>query len=288
MTPSAAEKESENKQVLDDLLYIDRNYGNIDNPRKIRRQVVSFLGALINAENIESISQLAESNQGLDLLREPECMNRLAALRQRPDAAENVRAAADKILARCGQVRSWWLPLWPTERPSGSRNLRDWLKTADLAFDPFGPEVAELDPLLTCLNVDPLRAIDRTHWHSDCPALLVGTPGSGKTAEVLLLSNSCRVPVDIDSPLNNVFPVYCPTWGDIAAPVSRCTSLETLAQFLSRAIIRYIAWDPLSFLNLSLSRQSKLHELLALCAGPPKLLIQRLNELGSGTSKSSY
>jgi hypothetical protein len=265
-------------QIIASLQGMDRDYGNMARGTLIREPVADLLGHLIRAEHVGEIErQLGATEHGLDLLREPECKQKLRQLADDENVSSEARAAAERLLARCRESVRWMAP-WPPTRPDILPAWKSWLDLAELAFNPFGPEVAELDPLLPGFALD--IAFERIRGAR--PVMVLGEPGSGRTAAALLLMHNCNDPPE--SPYESgAFPIYCPLRLDVSFQSDRSIYLETLAQASARAIIRFLAIKPNGFLELAPSRQEQLAELLVICAGSGERLARRLRQASTGT-----
>ena len=150
-------------------------------------------------------------------------------------------------------LRTWphvslWRGLPPLVAPSLARELR-YLGIAENAH--FGLGEAETDAFLLTCRVDP-------PWLEDLrgsrPALLVGDPGSGKTATALLLAYD-------NLQRRDAFPVYYPaTPGDL--------QLSEIAQVLAQTLLRYLAVAPVDFLKRAVAGRSAIAHLLARYVSP--------------------
>jgi hypothetical protein len=264
-------------QLVADLELVDLDYGETRTNASVRRRVVSFLASLITAEHIDALArQLGTTPHGLNLLREPECTNKLIQLAKNISALTQAKATAEQLLARCQKLVRW-VSLWPPARPAIPQSVQSWLGSAELDFDPFGPEVAELDPLLPDFAVLPFA--DKIRGAR--PVLTLGQAGSGRTAAALLLAFDCNDP--LGSPREpSAFPVHCPLRLDATLPGNQRTYLEILACATQRAIVRYLALKPGEFFSLAQFRQEQLGMLLLTCSSSFESLERQLREAAQG------
>jgi hypothetical protein len=270
-------KERGPTQIIASLQGMDRDYGNMARGTLIRERVADLLGHLIRAEYVREVDrQLGATEHGLDLLREAECKQKLKQLADDENVSSEARAAAERLLAQCQQSPRWVAP-WPPTRPDIPRAWKSWLDLAEFAFNPFGPEVAELDPLLPGFALD--IAFERIRGAR--PVMVLGEPGSGKTAAALLLMHNCNDPPERPYE-SGAFPIYCPLRLDVSFQSDRRIYLETLAQASTRASIRYLVIKPNGLLELAPPRQEKLAELLVICAGSLERLARQLRQASTG------
>jgi hypothetical protein len=270
-------KEHGPTQVITSLQGMDRDYGDMARGTLIRERVAYLLGYLIRAEYVGEIErQLGATEHGLDLLRGTECKQKLKQLADDENVSPEARAAAERLLARCQQSPRWVAP-WPPTRPDIPRAWKSWLDLAEFAFNPFGPEMAELDPLLPGFAVD--IAFERIRGAR--PVMVLGEPGSGRTAAALLLMHNCNDPPERPYE-SGAFPIYCPLRLDVSFQGDRRIYLETLAQASARATIRYLTIKPNGLLELAPSRQEQLAELLVICAGSQERLARQLRQASTG------
>lgn len=263
-------------QVIASLRGMDHDYGDMARGTLIRERVAHLLGYLIRAEHVGEIDrQLGATEHGLDLLREPECKQKLWQLADDENISSEARDIAERLLVRCRSVR--WVAPWPPTRPAIPRAWNSWLGLAEFAFNPFGPEIAELDPLLPGFAVD----ITFERIRGARPVILLGEPGSGRTAAALLLMHNCNDPPERPYE-SGAFPIYCPLRLDVSFQGNRRIYLETLAQASARATVRYLAIKPNGLLELAPPRQEQLAELLVICTGSGERLARQLRQASTG------
>jgi hypothetical protein len=269
-------------QVIAGLQQMDRDYGGMAIGTPIRERVAGLLAPLICIEHIGEIEkQLGATEHGLDLLREPECQRRLSEISRDMSAPPGAKTIANHLLARCRESPRW-VTLWPSKRPDLSQPFRSWLEIAELAFNPFGPEFAELDPRLVQFYVNPFEEDIR----GARPVITFGKPGSGKTAAALLLAFNCNDPPE--SPRESgTFPVYYhPLRPGALLQCDPCAYLRMIARATVHAIVHYLALKPNGFLELLPARQERLGELLLICAGSRGYLARQLREAAADTASS--
>jgi hypothetical protein len=208
------------------------------------------------------------------------------------------KARAARLLTDLGKRQGWdretvesfevsrehlrWLDLWPSVPPADPKTVTDWLRTIGLAFNPFGPEAAELDPRLRTYEVSTVFE----HIRGKRPVLAFGKAGSGKTAAALLLAFYCEDPPRAPREAG-AFPVYCalPTVASLSGAQDH--HLLTVTHATAQAVARYLAHCPEDFLELPESRKHGTARLLSVWAGSRELLEGRLRHAGPAWGTSS-
>ncbi len=185
----------------------------------------------------------------------------------------------------CGISRSAlrWLDLWPATSPADPEELLGWLKLAELAFNPFSPDSAELDPRLRDYYI---RSDIFRHIGGRRPTLVFGEAGSGKTAAALLLASDCQDPPE--SPREEgSFPVH----GALPLQVSRDPAqqvyLSAVVYETARSVTRYLAHFPEGFGRLPEPRRYGIARLLSIWTDSPELLEARLRHSAPSWGTSS-
>jgi len=144
---------------------------------------------------------------------------------------------------------------WRGFPPSADPELAKGLRFLRLESSPFGSGEAETDTLLLTCRVAP-------PWLGDLrgprPALLVGAPGSGKTATALLLAYD-------DLRERETFPVYRPI-------TSGALRLSEVARVLAQTLLCYLATTPADFLKREVAGRGAIAHLLIRYA-PPNLAL---------------
>ncbi len=227
----------------------------------------------------EVAALLADSAEGRRLLREPEFDEPLSTLAKDPAVSQEVRDIAKELL-QLRQVPYRWPPLWPAPRPTETPVVREWLELVSLKHNPFGPEQAELEPLLPDYGTRP-SVLESIHGplRGARPAILFGAPGSGRTATALLLAYDCANPPA--SPREReTFPVYYKLLLDVPSRLSRLSHLELIARAVGEALIRFLALNPYTFLEHKMGSKSAIAYLLTWSAGSPENLAIRLKQAG--------
>ncbi len=144
------------------------------------------------------------------------------------------------------QGRLQWPCLWPERRPEdteGFRKLSEHLKRErrlELRFNPFGPEQAELDPLLP--DFASLDFVKR--MASPRPAIAFGAEGTGKTATAMLLAQ--RRPGEGPSD-DKAFAIYPVTGYRLDVPMTRGDWLDVIESAFAAYHARFLALNPYPF-----------------------------------------
>jgi hypothetical protein len=146
-----------------------------------------------------------------------------------------------------------WPRLWPSTTRTVSPQISNWLRSAGLAFNPFGSEVAELDPRLPWYVIDTVYEGVR----GPDPTILLGAAGTGKTAAALMLAYDCSHP-----PANpreaGAFPVYHRLRTISRSSCETSTSMAPLARSTARELLRYLWLKPEVFFELPVYKQDTL------------------------------
>ncbi|MFN8483169.1 MAG: hypothetical protein U0768_09000 [Anaerolineae bacterium] len=183
-------------------------------------------------ENVASFKALA---------RQPELQTVLGQVRANTDLSEEDRLFAFTYLAPFSR----WLQLWPAERPDEDARVVPYLRDLGLMFNPFGPDVAERDPLLPSYVVPtPFEA-----GRGRRPALVLGKAGTGRTAAALTLAFGCDDPL-LKPREPHAFPVYYTPPLDIPAREADLAQLQALARATADWLIKFLAVRPNGFLQL--------------------------------------
>ena len=135
---------------------------------------------------------------------------------------------------------------WPREkeRPENPNILR-WCEAVKLEFNPFGPEYAEEDPLLSKYYVFP-DFWDR--FLQPYPALVLGPEGSGKSALGLYLAYHLRENYKTfqDKTLAIFIPIIEPDPDALPLSLGEALALRTL---------ELVAYNPFNFIEASSSQK---------------------------------
>lgn len=240
-------------------------------PGRLDRIIGRLLAEVIPQDADRHLLEFRSAPYAYDLLN----VRDLAAAIDRSTPQTLEAQAAKKQLRQTRQER--WFRIIGTrgERVEQLRVAATWLQSAELSFNPFGPERAEDDPWLPDYAIDRL-ADDLSDFNS---AWLSGPSGAGKTAAALLLAYDCFEPV-YQPRIAETFPVYfAPTLAQ-GNTVDEKEWLRYLAEATSQALIRYLAIKPLHFLDLPISRQKTIARLLLTCCGTSKQLAITFNRTG--------
>ena len=242
------------------LQRVDRCYEG-----RTREIVVDLLADLAGrAEYVEALTQLADTDHGRELLREPEFEQPLRTVNESSKASSQAKSAARKLRTlRLQSLR--WLKLWPGTPPADPSNLGNWLDAMGLAFNPFRSTEARLDHTLPEYAVDTVFEDAR----GARPTWVFGAHGTGKTASAMLLAHYCN-----DPPGNprepNAFPVYYNPPLDLSgvnASDMQRAHLEEFTRAAARDLIRFLAVTPNGFLELKSPQQDSLAYLLLVHTG---------------------
>jgi len=174
-----------------------------------------------------------------------------------------------------------WPLLWPSSPPADSVYIETWLRATGLVFNPFGPEVAELDPWLPWYVIDSVYIDAR----SNRPLVVIGAPGAGKTAAALMLAYGCgHPPANPHRP--GTFPVYYPLRLVTAHVQDASSALSPLVQTTAREILRYLSLRPKGLSDLPSFSQDAMRYFLTLAyAGSESLLAAEVERLPPSLQK---
>ncbi len=242
-------------------------------PELLSETVSGLLAEQIREGDGSRVIQLAQYELARNLLvTSDELIKAVSELAQKTTSPE-VKTAADRLLK--SRRRLWQQVIgWHETRPDDPPQLATWLRLAELSFNPFGPEAAELDPLLPTFALD----ITFERVRGARSVLAYGQPGSGKTAAALLLAHDCNDPPDRPREPGTLPVYYRLSWSEFPLLCDRRTWLRVFALAIAKTIIRYVAISPDTFLDLVPARQERLGKFLITCAGTQKRLIRQLRE----------
>ncbi|CAG0958050.1 hypothetical protein ANRL3_00684 [Anaerolineae bacterium] len=258
--------------IVSALVNVLHHYGSDDQRAIIIPALADLAG---HARYVRDVFEhLGQTDEGREVLEEIVFVEPLDRLIEDANTAAEARQYATQ-LRNLRQRRPRWLKLWSKPRPTDPSPLSDWLHTVDLQFNPFGPEHSELDDRLPDYavfdHVDLIRGLR--------PALILGEPGSGRTATAFLLAHECDDPPEAPRE-SGVLPAYCSV---PFAPRSRdaaCRYLEALARAVARAVLRLLAVRPRGWLDLPTSQQREaMGALLLTCAGSKEVLVSELRRV---------
>jgi hypothetical protein len=229
---------------------------------------------------------LADDVDGRALLRSPELAQVFREMESKKDTPQAVECA--RRLQTLHRSPSPWLNLWPRDRmldPSVDRGVR----ALGLKCNPFGPERAEMDPLLGEYGYRP--PVLWEYLSNPQPIVVLGGPGSGKTATALLLAYDCRSPSGRPRK-EGTLPVYflpyespLPSSGEASCRYL----LDQIARSVAEALLQVIAKHPYLFTEQHPAGQAAVASLWVACLGKgsvenlgPHLLRAGLREEGAG------
>jgi hypothetical protein len=250
-------------------------------PRILSSLLTKRPDLLIVAERV-----LADDVDGRALLRSPELAQVFREMESKKDTPQAVECA--RRLQTLHRSPSPWLNLWPRDRmldPSVERGVR----ALGLKCNPFGPERAEMDPLLGEYGYRP--PVLWEYLSNPQPIVVLGGPGSGKTAMALLLAYDCQFPSGRPR-REGTLPVYflpyespLPSSGEASCRYL----LDQIARSVAEALLQVIAQHPYLFADHHLAGQAAVASLWVACLGKgsvenlgPHLLRAGLREEGAG------
>ncbi|MGC8958884.1 MAG: hypothetical protein ACP5OO_03745 [Chloroflexia bacterium] len=159
--------------------------------------------------------------------------------------------------------------LWRSPRPADRAEVQEVFQAWGFTRNPFGPETAEMEGDLPKIGYEPpawetLRRLE--------PTLVVGAPGSGKSAAALLLAH--RRLEGAAEP----FPVYASL--SLPHPADAERVLSGLSRLLAGALVEYLALDPDAFLRAERPERANMAGLLLSLFGPRECLAARFSRAG--------
>jgi hypothetical protein len=285
-----------NALTLEDLLAaIEQWFGELEDEEAIRCAQLA-LGRDMRNETAQAFLQalnyvqaIRETTNSLPGERAEEIKRALGRIMAVCSGAARVRA--HRLLRELGERQGWdpermkadglsrellrWLDLWPATSPEDPQTVTDWLRRVGLAFNPFGPEAAELDPRLMTYGVGTVFK----HIRGKRPVLIFGKAGSGKTAAALLLAYYCEDPPTAPRE-PAAFPVYLTFPPAASLSADQHDPLRTVAYATAQVLAHYLACRPEDFLYLPESRKHGILGLLSLWAGSRQLLDAKLRQVG--------
>jgi hypothetical protein len=250
------------------------SYKNLN--EDFQKTVASMLSDLCQEKYIQVVNHyIATDRQSRHLLRMGACKERLQQFRDNPKASQEAREVA-KSLLRLPLRPSPSVLLWTDYRLPDLPDVAAGMRLLGLCDNPFGPELAELDPLLpeywACPSVLESARGPR-------PVLVLGAPGSGKTAAALLLAYDCTYPPA--SPRESgAFPVYHTPRLDVSPDKARRVQLDALARAVAQALANYLASDLYAFLEHEEASRVAIVQLLATYADLTGNLAWQLQRAG--------
>jgi hypothetical protein len=211
------------------------------------REALDVLKEFLKPNMIETVERvLVEDMDGLRMLRNHALTPILEEMGRHSD--QKVRDCAARLLIRQQRPARWIFP-WPKRRLPDRPQTAHGVQALELSANPFGPEQAELDPLLEEYGIRP-----RAFWDRICgprPILVIGPSGSGKTAAALMLAYDCGFPPA--SPREKgAFPVFCVPKLEVLAEMDGRVQLDQVARALAETLLQVVAEDPYLFFDQDL------------------------------------
>jgi hypothetical protein len=248
------------------LLQIYQTY-----PGALDRLIGNLLAEVIPQDADRHLLEFQQATYAYDLLNVHALAEAIDRTTPQSVAAQN----AQKQLRQTRQERWYRIIGMHGNRIDRSRVSAAWLKHAELAFNPFGPELAEDDPWLPDYAIDKIIA----DLNGSSSVWVSGPVGWGKTTAALLLAFYCFEPT-YQPRIPDTFPIY------FVPSVAQCASADKrewssyLAMAATQALIRFLAVKPLHFFDLPTSRQKIIARLLLTCWGTSKQLSSAFRETG--------
>ncbi|MGB9872888.1 MAG: hypothetical protein ACPLYD_14680 [Anaerolineae bacterium] len=284
-TPAACREKGPNEanHVMEAILWAYRVLPSAfgSTPQVLKEQLEKKPAMLLEAERV-----LANDVDGRALLRSlPASVFEEVEKKGRPQEV----VECSRRLQTLRRSPSPWLTLWPEDRSPDHPAVARGVRALGLQCNPFGPERAEMDPLLGEYGYRPPAIWG--YLSSPQPMVILGGPGSGKTATALLLAYNCQFP--IGQPLRKeILPVYLFPY-ETPLPVSDEAScrhlLDQVARAVAEALLQTIARHPYLFTEQNPGGQAAIASLWIACLGQgsgenlaPHLLRAGLREEGAG------
>ncbi len=213
-------------------------WGHRLDPRNWEEKGRELVGQLVAPDHLEALVHQFE--------QAPEAQRSLLRLEIIGERLEELEKSAGEDQKQCLATLQNWrrrpplgipLPWESIRRPSDPPGFVEWLQRWGFRENPFGPEIAEVDPILSSygywpLFLEPVRG--------SRPAMVLGAPGSGRTAAALLLYQKCLTP-PASPEETGAFPVWL---GMGSWPRSPDGWLKRLGQALAEALLQVCGRDP--------------------------------------------
>lgn len=257
-------------------------WGHRLDPRNWEEKGPYLVRQLMTPNHLASLISLFEKEPGFrkSLLRSPIVGQRLEELQE--SVSEAQRRDLGTLLNWRKLPSSLVIPLpWEkVARPEGPEHFARWLNEQGFRVNPFGPEMAELDPWLS----------EYGHWPSMLelargprPALVLGPPGSGRTAAALLLYQKCLWP-----PGNPEEASAFPVWLEVYPwPQSPEIWLEEIGRALTEALLQICGRDPYALFT-GFETPAAVASLFTCYFGPTDRMESHLRRQGLSESTLDY
>lgn len=252
------------------------------------REAPAALAALVRAKPAMALvlDEVLGHDAGARILLADPAVKQILDDLDRDEEDGEIRAGARRLLSRLPLPSLRGRPSpnvpWAKERPADRFEVARGVRALGFSVNPFGPERAELDPLLPEYGVRPAWFWDRLR--GSWPALAYGPPGSGKTGLAFLLAHDCWFPPA--SPREpETFPVYVSLPIGLPARASGRGLLDRVAEGVAEALLQAAVDYPGGFLTLEAPGRTATAQLMVLClAGDvPEALEPRLQHSGLGS-----
>lgn len=246
--------------------------------RERREQVLELIKETITPKRLPDLRSVLEQKENRHLLYSEIVHLRLKELEDQevpePDR-EHLKVLQGWRSIPASLPSPWEGLTRPADPPKINERLREW----GFARNPFGPEWAELEPMLAKYGVWPAALKGMSGLR---PALVLGPSGSGRTAAAHLLWHRClNPPGKPDEP--DIFPVYlkAAAWSEDPAGWA-----DLIGREVAEALLRFCAKEPYSLFE-SLDG-SAVAQLMACYLGPSPHLEVHLRRAGVPEGTREY
>jgi len=223
-------------------------------------------------------NHIAKNLEGRRLLGASAVREKLEQLRKDKQLPPETRDTSQRLLIMVLEPSPWLSP-WKAARLPDEAGVRTALQLLGLRHNPFGPELAELDPLLPDYRAGPPEPASLAQARGPRPALIFGAPGSGKTATALLLGYDCYH-FETTEEERGAFPVYHVPRLDAVPAFLHHAQLHAIAGTMSQALLQALAAHPYAFLDHEPANKAAMVHLLAIYVGTSGDLALQLQRAG--------